>query len=66
MENKKTYRKCSACLYYKCFYTKAGYTFCREKSGYCMQKQKIVEAKNSCELFKYRKQKKQYSNFGIY
>ena len=57
MENTRTYRKCSACLYYKCFYTKACCSFYREKSGYCIQKQKIIESTNYCELFKHRKQK---------
>ena len=55
MENKENWRKCSGCRYYKAFYTKGASAFYREKSGYCEQKEKAVGAKESCELYKYRR-----------
>lgn len=55
MEHRKNYRKSSGCRYYNAFYTRGACAFYREKSGYCEQKEKAVEAKECCDKYKHRK-----------
>ncbi len=53
----KDNRRCSACRYYKMFYSKCAITFFRERSGYCGAMDKSVAHKGSCEHFKFRTRK---------